>query len=73
MKRMICAMLAVLLLLPVFATTAFAHGHGGHSGHGHAVQQPCVTRQPCVPENNCVTNGNCANKCQFVDENGDKI
>ena len=68
MKRMLCVMLAVLMLLPVFASTAFAHG-----GHGHAAQQRCVSNQVCKNNDNCVTNGNCTNNCQFADENNDGI
>lgn len=70
MRKVICSMLAVLLLLPVFATTALAHGHGGQR---HTARQHCVAQQPCAPRNDCVTNGNCTDKCRFVDENGDNV
>lgn len=63
MKKWICTMLAVLML-PVFATTAFAHGHGNHAQSAG---------QHCVSSNVCVTNGTCVNSCQYTDENGDDI
>ena len=70
MKNLICVMLAVLLLLPVFATTAFAHGH---RNHGQEVKQCCAPQQVCNPQNDCADSGTCTDKCRFADENSDGI
>jgi len=69
MKKMICVMLAVLMLLPVFATTAVASGHG-HGHHSSCVQ---VNNQNCVNDKTCVYNETCVYSCDYTDENGDNI
>ena len=69
MKRLIGAALIVIMLLPSFAATAFASGHG----YGQNGGQVCVGNQVCRDKTDCVTVGNCTNDCRYADENGDNI
>lgn len=73
-KRRFCVLLAVLMLLPVFAVTAFAHGHG-HSGnsHGHAAVHHPVNNQHCTDKKSAAGSGICPDKCEYADENKDNI
>lgn len=64
MKRWISSILVIMMLLPVLATTAFAHGHG-HSTH-HTTSH-CTTYKACKQEKTCT------DSCKYVDENGDNI
>ena len=65
MRKIICTLLAVALVLSAGVPTAFAaHHHGGHHG-GH--------NGSCVQEKTCSQDGNCVGNCQFVDEDGDGI
>ena len=72
MKRLLCAVLALLMLLPVFATTAFAAGHG-HGRHVQSANQNCTSNQACGNNTDCASNETCTNNCQYADENGDNI
>lgn len=67
MKKMICMVLAALLLASVFATTAFAAGRG----QGHRQEQRAT--QKCAVNKVCQRQEVCPNNCVYADENGDSI
>lgn len=67
MKRVLCVLLA-LLMLPSLATTAFASGHG--RGHGRHAGRNCVT---CPSREASAAAETCADHCRYADENSDGI
>lgn len=70
MKRWICSILVVTLLLPVLSATAFAHGHGGSH---HQASAHCATDKVTKKKHTCKQKQSCADSCQYADENGDNI
>lgn len=60
MKKITCIILAVLMLMSVLATTAFAAGHG--SRHAQAHRQNCIVNRACQRNDY---------NCDNADENGD--
>jgi len=80
MKKMMCIILAVLILLPVFSVTAFASCHGGHgngrhghSGYGKSFHYDNGNQKAHKNNAQQAHNGVCAGKCDYIDENGDNI
>jgi len=81
MKKWICVMLAVILLLTVFTTTVFASGHShGNGNRKDGIQDSirncvskdvCLNKDICIQNQNCSNYGICVNGCDFVDDNGD--
>ena len=70
MKRWICSILAVMMLLPVLASTAFAHGHG-HSSHHTSTH--CTTYKVSKKKDTCKKNDTCLDSCKYADVDGDNI
>lgn len=72
MRKWICRTLAVLMLLPVFATTAIASGHGHGGGHGHCAVRKHVS-STCVKNEDCEIKYTCSDSCTYADEDHDNV
>ncbi len=70
MKKLICAVLALTLLLAAGVPTAFAHG----GGHRNCTKNDwCYQDGSCIKGTRCSSGGSCVNHCRFADEDEDGI